>query len=73
MTLDTNEQVQGYLDSLEKQSKAIKQEALRICWFMRGGVNYDQAMMMSPMDRANVEKVVNDNLEVAKKSGLPFF
>jgi hypothetical protein len=73
LTLKTEQEVKDFLTSLEKQSKAIKEEALRICWFMRGGVNYDQAMLMSPTDRSAVEKIVKDNMEVAKKSGMPFF
>jgi hypothetical protein len=40
---------------------------------MRGGVNYNDAMMMSVEDRQIIGKIVTDNLETSKKSGLPFF
>jgi hypothetical protein len=40
---------------------------------MRGGINYNDAMMMSVEDRQIISKIVSDNLETSKKSGLPFF
>jgi hypothetical protein len=40
---------------------------------MRGGINYNDAMMMSVEDRQIISKIISDNLETSKKSGLPFF
>jgi hypothetical protein len=63
----------AYFDRLEAQSKAMKEEALRLCWYMRGGLSYDDAMMLSLDERKIIGKIVKDNLETAKKSGMPFF
>ena len=63
----------AYFDRLEAQSKAMKEEALRLCWYMRGGLGYDEAMMLSLEERKIIGKIVKDNLETAKKSGMPFF
>ena len=72
MTLNTKE-ILGLVKSYENQVKQIKDEILRLCWYMRGGVNYNDAMMMSVEDRQIIGKIVTDNLETSKKSGLPFF
>jgi hypothetical protein len=40
---------------------------------MRGGLSYDDAMYLSQSDREIIGKIVKDNLETAKKSGMPFF
>lgn len=72
MTLD-NDQVIAWLDSLEKESKALKKEVLQLCWYMRGSVSYSEAMELSPSEREIIVKIVKDNLETAKKSGMPFF
>jgi hypothetical protein len=40
---------------------------------MRGGLSYDQAMLLSVEDRRIINEIVKDNLETAKKSGMPFF
>ena len=61
------------LDEMENSSKAIKHEILSLCWFMRGGITYDEAMMLSFEDRNIIGEIVKGNMETTKKSGLPFF
>jgi hypothetical protein len=63
----------NYFDQLEQQSKALKDEILRLCWYMRGGITYEEAIMLSYTDREIINKIIKDNLETAKKSGMPFF
>lgn len=72
MTLD-NDRIISWLDSLEKESKALKKEVMQLCWYMRGSVSYSEAMELSPSEREIIVKIVKDNLETAKKSGMPFF
>ena len=72
MTLNT-EEILGLVKSYENQVKQIKDEILRLCWYMRGGINYNDAMMMSVEDRQIIGKIVADNLDTSKKSGMPFF
>ena len=61
------------LNDMEKQQKEIKHDLLKICWYMRGGVNYDEANAMSPQEREIIGKLVKENLETTKKTGQPFF
>ena len=42
-------------------------------WYMRGGVSYDQALQLSITERQLISKLIKENLETTKKSGLPFF
>ena len=58
---------------MEKETVSIRQEALKMCWFMRGGITYDQSMQLSIAERKIVNDIVKENLETTKKSGLPFF
>ena len=58
---------------MDAQSKELKHELLKICWYMRGGVTYSEASTMSPEDRQIVGNLVKDNLETTKKTGQPFF
>jgi len=58
---------------LEKEQSALREELLKICWYMRGGVTLDEAYAMSYQDRSIVGDIVKDNMETTKKSGLPFF
>jgi hypothetical protein len=58
---------------MEKNADTIRQEALKLAWYMRGGATYEQILAMSWREREFVSNLVRDNLETTKKSGLPFF
>lgn len=68
-----SEEIIAQIDSYERDSKALKEEALRLCWYMRGSISYDDAMLLSNQEKQIIDKIINDNMEVTKKSGLPFF
>ena len=72
MTL-TDADIETYIDNLDKEAKAIKEEALRFTWWMRGGVSYDEAMMLGHDERQIIAKIIEDNMEATKKSQMPFF
>ena len=63
----------GLLGQFDKESKAFRDDALRMTWYMRGGISYDDAMCLSQQERELISKIVKDNMETTKKSGLPFF
>ena len=58
---------------METETTEIRQEALKISWYMRGGISYDQALRLSIQERVLVNDIIKENLETTKKSGLPFF
>ena len=51
----------------------MKQEALKLAWYMRGGITYEQILQLSWSERNYINELVRENLETTKKSGLPFF
>ena len=69
----SQEEIVKFLDDFEKDSKAIKDEALRMCWHMRGSLSYDDAMLLCYQDKEIISKIIKDNLETTKKTRLPFF
>lgn len=58
---------------MDQEAKQIKTEVLKLCWYMRGGVTYNEAMNMSNSEREAISNIIKENLETTKKSGLPFF
>lgn len=58
---------------MDNECQQIKTEALKLTWYMRGGLTYDQAMTLSQQEREIISNLVKENLETTKKSGLPFF
>ena len=69
----SNEEIVAYLDGLDKEASAIKRDLLRLCWYMRGGITYEDAMILDINEKAVINDIIKDNLEIAKKSGMPFF
>ena len=58
---------------MEKESSDIRQEALRMAWYMRGGLTYDQALQLSSSERGLINDLIKANLETTKKTRLNFF
>lgn len=67
------EDIEKLVNSMDQEAKQITAEVLKLCWYMRGGVTYTEAMNMSTFEREAVSKIIKENLETTKKSGLPFF
>jgi hypothetical protein len=61
------------LNDYDKETKAIKKDALKLSWYMRGGLTYNDIMVLSTTEREWIGDIIKDNLETTKKSGLPFF
>jgi hypothetical protein len=72
LTLESD-QIVAYIDQMEKECNDIRQEALKMSWFMRGGLSYEQALNLSSVERGLLSALIKENLETTKKSGLPFF
>jgi len=70
--LDSDE-IAKLVDDMEKDVGAIREESLRLTWYMRGGLTYTEAMQLSPEERSTVSKIVKDNMETTKKTKMPFF
>jgi len=44
-----------------------------MCWYMRGGITYQEALVMGVQEREMVASIIKENLETTKKTGQPFF
>lgn len=67
------EDIQKLIDNYEKAVIDIKKNAITMAWYMRGGATYEDILNMSATDRSQISKLIDDNLETTKKSGMPFF
>jgi hypothetical protein len=69
----SSEEIIKIVDAMEKDTISIRQEAMRLSWYMRGGIGYEQAMQLSSSERSIISDIIKENMETTKKSGLPFF
>jgi|TARA_B100001094_G_scaffold309414_1_gene343050 hypothetical protein len=58
---------------MENGQKEVKNEIMKLCWYMRGSITLDEGYNLSYEDRAIIGDIVKENLETTKKSGMPFF
>jgi hypothetical protein len=66
-------EIVSYLKDFDNQTKNLKLETMKVCWFMRGGISWQEALNLSPEERGVVSQLVKENMETTKKSGQPFF
>lgn len=67
------EEILREVDMLERESRALRKDIVQICWYMRGGITYDEAWQLGNEDREAIGELIKENLETTKTSGLPFF
>ena len=58
---------------MDKEAASIRQEAVKMSWYMRGGMTYDQILHLSYDERMIINNLIKENLETTKKTNLPFF
>lgn len=69
----SNEDIVLELEKMDKESKSLKDDLVKIAWWMRGSISYDQAFNLTRTDRESVNALIKENLEASKKSGTPIF
>ena len=73
LTLNTEAEIVAYLEQLDQEVKAIKDELLRMCWYMRGGITYGEILYTTVKEREIIGEIIKGNLETTKESRMPFF
>jgi hypothetical protein len=58
---------------MENECKNFRLDLFKMCWYMRGSMTLDEAFQTAHEDREIISKMIKENLETTKKSGLPFF
>lgn len=72
MYLD-NTGIDRVVKEYEKDTKALREELFKLCWYMRGGISISEAFMLTMEDRIIIGALIEENLKMTKDSGLPFF
>jgi hypothetical protein len=66
-------EIEEEVKKMDAESKALKKEIYKLAWFMRGSLSVNEAFTMDIMDREILLEIIQENLETAKETGLPFF
>jgi hypothetical protein len=58
---------------MENETKNFKMDLFKMAWYMRGSMSLADLYMISYEDREIIGRIIKENLETAKKTGMPFF
>jgi hypothetical protein len=67
------EEIQELSEKMEKETKALKNQLYKLCWYMRGSLSFSEAFDLSLEDMEIISGIIKDNLETTKKTQMPFF
>ena len=71
--MQDSDQISAMVEQMDKEANDVRQEAIKVAWYMRGGISYEQALQLSMSERTAISGLIKENLETTKKTGLPFF
>lgn len=61
------------LKQMDDQVVKLRKELLQMCWYMRGGLSYEESIFLSREERTLISEIVKENLETTKNTKMPFF
>lgn len=71
MTL-SNEEIVELIEKFDKEAKAIREELIRICWYMRGAISYEESFFLTREEKSIINDLIKENMEIVEKTKLPF-
>ena len=67
----TSEQIQSYMRKMQKEVDEILKECGSLAYWMRGGLQYDSAKLISVPERRLLNEFLNARLEAESKNPYP--
>ena len=62
--------IEKLVEQHDKDAKAMREELLKVCWYMRGSISYAQALMLTIEERTIIGKIIEENCNFLN-TGLP--
>lgn len=73
MIQSSEEKITKMLNKMTREAKDLRADIIKMIWFMRGAISLSEAMLLTNRDREIISKLIEENLQITKDSGLPFF
>ena len=65
------EEIQDLIEKMANQSRAIMDNLASMVWFMRGGLTWDRAYLLTPKEVHSINKTIKTNIEQTEKAKMP--
>lgn len=67
----SEEEVLKIISQMGEDTKSLTDDLLKMVWYMRGAISYSEAYNLTNFERKCIAKIIENNLEITKKTGLP--
>jgi hypothetical protein len=64
-------EINGFLRSMQTDQEELRQLVTRMMWHMRGGLSRQEAWTLSPDERKDIIKLIEEHRELTEKTGMP--
>jgi hypothetical protein len=71
ITLTDNDELYELLQVMKQEQHAIHHTTIRIMWHMRGSLSREEAWSLSPDERNEIMKLIEEHKDMTEKTGLP--
>lgn len=71
LTITDNEELGQLLRDMQQEQREMQRVMVRLMWHMRGSVSREEAWCLSPREREDIIKLIDDHKELTQKTGLP--
>jgi hypothetical protein len=69
----SDEEIIKELESMEKEKDDLRDEFVRLTWWMRGGITHEQLVNLPHKERKFISNLIKENIETSKKTGTPLY
>ncbi len=69
--MTTVEEVQQVVGSLKKEAYDLRMHISSLMWHMRGGLSREEAWTLCPMERQDLQKLIEERVKLIEKTKLP--
>ena len=69
----TPDEIASLVERQDQETRTIRQDLVKMCWHMRGGLTYNEAAQLSYQEREIIGELIKENLETTKKTGMPYY
>lgn len=59
------------VDGLKREQKEIREHLINLMWHMRGSLSRNEAWVLSPQERTDILKYIEDRIKIVEKTKLP--
>ena len=68
-----NELIRKTFNKLNAEAKNIVSNIVELCWYMRGGIQYHDMLMMTYFERQTVQDFISKRMKQIEKHSFPVY